>query len=296
MLMKKIVPFLFIITFIAYCNVNAQIASESFDDITTLPGLGWVETNVSNPIGTLGYFQGNTTVFGPYTTAGYLAVNYNSTAGTGTISNWMISPIMTLNNTDVVTFWTRTAAASTWPDRLQVRLNPLGTTAIANENSVGDFTILLVEVNPDLTAGGYPEEWTQFTGIVSGLTGPTACRVGFRYFVTDGGPTGNNSNYVGIDEFLVQENNSVPEINLNSFSTYPNPAEEFINIRTGSSLSGNYSVQIVNALGQIVKTELINMSPFSDVRIDLGIPSGTYAIRIIDDQNNIAGIKSFVVR
>lgn len=298
MLMKKIVPFLIILTFIAYCNVNAQIASENFDDYTALPGLGWVESNMSDPVGSLGYFQGNPTVFTAYNGAdsAYLAVNYNSTSGTGTISNWMISPIITLENGDVVAFRTTTAPASTWPDRLQLRLNPSTTTAIPDANSVGDFTILLAEVNPDLTTGGYPETWTQFTGIVSGLTGPTACRIGFRYYVTNGGPSGSNSNFIGIDEFIVTEGNSISEVNMNSFSTFPNPAEEFIYMRTGSSLSGNYNLQIVNALGQIVKTQQVSLSPFSDSRVELGIPSGTYAIRIIDEQNKIAGIKTFIVK
>ena len=39
------------------------------------------------------------------------------------------------------------------------------------------------------------------TVTVSGLAGPTQGRLAFRYFVTNGGPTGLNSNYFGIDTF-----------------------------------------------------------------------------------------------
>jgi len=207
---------LFIIACITLAISNMTIAqtivfNEGFEDITLLPGQGWVETNLSATIGSVGYFQGNTTVFSAYqgTATSYLGVNFNSTTGNNTISNWMISPQMTLENGDVVSFWTR-CAGSTYPDRLQLRLNPTGTTnAGATATSVGDFTVLLSEVNPSLTAGGYPDVWTEFTATISGLTGPTSCRIAFRYFVTSGGPSGANSDYIGIDEFSVTRTTTV---------------------------------------------------------------------------------------
>jgi len=204
--MKKIVSFFLILLFIACFHAKAQttILSDSFDDITLLPGLGWVETNMSTPIGSLGYFQGNVTVVASYATSVYLAVNFNSVSGASTISNWKITPQLTLNNGDVIKFWSRTADASTWPDRLQFRLNTLGTTNVgADANSVGDFATLLLDINPTLTVGGYPVVWTEYTITLTGLTGPTTCRLAFRYYVTNGGPSGSNSNYVGIDEFTV---------------------------------------------------------------------------------------------
>lgn len=196
-----------VILFIFFCfTAKSQITilSESFDDITLLPGQGWVEINKSNPIGSIGYFQGNTTVFPPYQTSGYIAVNYNSVTGANTISNWLITPQLTLQNGDVIKFWTRTVAASSWPDRLQVRLNMSGTTNVGPDaNSVGDFTIPLLDINPNLTVGGYPETWTEYTITLSGIPVPTLCRIAFRYYVTNGGPNGANSNYIGIDEFKI---------------------------------------------------------------------------------------------
>ncbi|MBE2235907.1 MAG: choice-of-anchor J domain-containing protein, partial [Anaerolinea sp.] len=46
---------------------------------------------------------------------------------------------------------------------------------------------------------GYPQSWTQYTVTLSGLPANASGRLAFRYFVTDGGPSGNNSNYIGID-------------------------------------------------------------------------------------------------
>jgi len=64
------------------------------------------------------------------------------------------------------------------------------------------------DINPNLLASGatsYPTTWTQFT-----LTIPStgSGRVGFRYFVTNGGPSGTNGNFIGIDSLNIV---AVPE-------------------------------------------------------------------------------------
>jgi hypothetical protein len=75
---------------------------------------------------------------------------------------------------------------------------------------VGDFSTLLLSVNPNLATGiaNYPNTWTQYTATVSGLAGPTSGRFAFRYHVTNGGPNGANSNYIGIDTLSYE---AVPE-------------------------------------------------------------------------------------
>ena len=44
----------------------------------------------------------------------------------------------------------------------------VGTTA----TSVGDFTTLLLDINPTYTTTGYPNVWTNFVVTISGLAGP----------------------------------------------------------------------------------------------------------------------------
>ena len=73
----------------------------------------------------------------------------------------------------------------------------VGTTA----TDVGDFTALLLDINPTYTLSDYPNVWTQFTVTVSGVASPTTGRLALRYFVENGGPTGANSDYIGIDTF-----------------------------------------------------------------------------------------------
>ena len=185
----------------------ANLLTEDFDDITTLAGAGYTFVNASDAIGTTDWAQGSTTVFDAQAGApeAYVSANYNNTAGS-IISNWMVTPVLNLENGDEITFWTRTATASNWPDRLEIRLSPDGSaTAPASPTDVGSYTELLLEINPALAAGGYPEVWTEFTAVVSGLTGAVNTSVAFRYFVTDGGPTGSNSNYIGIDTLSIDE-------------------------------------------------------------------------------------------
>lgn len=176
---------------------------EGFDDISTLPGSGWYAVNLSNPLGVTNWFQGNYTVFPAYDgdPVAYIGANYNNTAGAGTISNWLLTPVQSLQNGDVMTFYTRTVQNASFPDRLQVRLsiNGASTDVGTSETSVGDFNILLLDINPTYIIGGFPEAWTQYSVTITGLSGTESGRFAFRYFVEDGGPYGNNSDYFGID-------------------------------------------------------------------------------------------------
>jgi hypothetical protein len=211
--------------------VLGQSFSEEFEDITTLAGAGWAFDNNSTTAGVLSWapsvesmtprdrgtdFQGTTTVFPAFSGAGYIADNYNATTGAGTISDWLITPAVTIQNGDTVSFWTSTAAGSIWPDRLQLRMSLAGTSVNCGTlpEDVGDFTTLLVEVNPTLASGGYPEVWTQYSATITGVGAPTQGRFAFRYYVTNGGPSGSNSNYIGVDLF---EYGAVP-VELQSFS------------------------------------------------------------------------------
>lgn len=206
--------------------------SEGFEDITNLPG--WVMDNQSSPVGSADWFQGNGTSTFPAQAGGtdeYIAVNYNSTAGSD-ICNWLVLPDLGFLQT--LSFWTRTATGSTWPDRLFLLHSPTGGTTTGDcFTDFGDFTNSLVEVNPALVTGGYPEDWTQFTSNIN-ATG----RFAFVYFVADGGPTGNNSNYIGIDS--VEWVAGSPEADMGITKT---------NNASGSTVVGDtvtYSLTVVN--------------------------------------------------
>ncbi|MCZ4320229.1 choice-of-anchor J domain-containing protein, partial [Aequorivita viscosa] len=186
---------------------QATLLTEDFDDITTLPGAGFTFVNASDVVGSTDWFQGNDAVFPAQSGAStaYIGANFNNTAGS-VINNFMITPVLNLENGDEIIFWTRVPTGSTFPDRLEVRISPDGANVDpTGPADVGSYTELLLEINPSLTVGGYPETWTQFTVAITGLTGATDTRVAFRYWVTNGGPAGSNSDYIGIDTLTIEE-------------------------------------------------------------------------------------------
>lgn len=182
-------------------SANAQSFTESFD-VNTGYGAGasgvgtsdmtwvWQNNSIGGP-GLTTWFDGNATVFPAQAGASYLGANFNSSTGANNIDTWLMSEVRTFNVGDTISFYTRTADGSIWPDRLRLALSLNG----ASTNAV-DFSNVLVSVNEGLTQGGYPETWTQFsTTLTVGGTG----RFAFNYNVPNGGPSGSNSNYIGLD-------------------------------------------------------------------------------------------------
>jgi sulfur transfer complex TusBCD TusB component (DsrH family) len=204
--MKKLLLSLKVLIVACTLQVHSQAFIENFNDITTLPASGWSLQNVSVAVGSTNWFQGsNVAAGGPFDSFNgaanaYIGTNFNNTGSLGTISNWLVTPNRTLKNGDVLTFYTKKATPDTYPDRLEVRMSTNGaSTAVGSGATVGDFTTLLLSINPTLTTGVYPTAWTQYTITISGLSAPTSGRLAFRYFVTSAGFSGTNSDYIGID-------------------------------------------------------------------------------------------------
>lgn len=206
--------------------VRAQQINEGFEG--TYPPTGWLVRNQSTAIGTNTNCWNQFTGVTPWATHagnGQTGANFNCTSGANTISGWLITSQLTaLQNGNDVSFWTRKSTPDSFPDRLEVRLcldttpdscGAAGSTG-ATSTDVGSFTNLLVSVNPTLITGVYPTTYTQFTVTLAGLpAGLNNGRVAFRYFVTDGGPAGNNSDIISIDDVLVTDTTPVE---LMSFS------------------------------------------------------------------------------
>lgn len=286
-------------------SAQAQYFTEEFEDITTLPASGWEEFNMSSPTGGLGYFQGDTdtaggTPFMPHSGIGFLGVNYNSAGNApgATISNWMISPEVTLTNGDVITFYTRTvdSASTVYPDRLQVRYSTNGSSNDigANETSVGDFTNLLIDINENYSTSGfptgYPFTWQRYDLVISGLSAATQGRFAFRYFVEDGGPQGASSNYIGIDSLsfhagVISVNEIDPSVVL---SVYPNPTSDVANLVFNKNLTEDVAVNVYDMTGRLVLSDEmyqgqlnaeISVRTLSAGAYIIDINSGAYRVR-----------------
>lgn len=184
-------------------SASANALSENFDN--GIPS-GWTINNLSQPLGVTNWFQGTPDVFEAHEGAddSFVAANFNAGAGTSSISDWLIMPTSTYHNGDTLSFFTRTADFSFYPDRLDLRFSSVGGTDVGESaGSVGTFSTLLLSINPNEELFGYPDTWTKYSVTLSGLTGATNGAFAFHYVVNDGGPNGFNSNYIGIDTLKV---------------------------------------------------------------------------------------------
>lgn len=82
--------------------------------------------------------------------------------------------------------------------------------------------------------------------------------------------------------------------NTNVIKVFPNPAKTHVFINTGNySLMNNYSIRIVNNLGQQVFNKLINQQQFD---IDLSaLSAGLYLLQIINAQNTIIDTRKIII-
>ena len=116
----------------------------------------------------------------------------------------MLTPEITFDGSTSISFYTKAANAG-WEDGLEVRVSSAGasTNLGSTATDVGDFTTLLLQVNPGLD-GNYPAGWTQFTLTnADGIPSSGSGRIAFRYYVTSGGPSGSNSDIIGIDSVSI---------------------------------------------------------------------------------------------
>ncbi|WP_051190444.1 T9SS-dependent choice-of-anchor J family protein [Kaistella palustris] len=261
-----------------FANAQTTLLSEGFN---TVPVAGWTTTNQSTTVGSTGWFQGNTTVFnaqaGPATS--YIGANFNNTTGANTISNWLITPQVMVQDGDVLKFWTRTTTGAPFADRLEVRSSVGATPTLpTGATGVGSFSNVHLTINPSLITGptGYPDVWTEYTITVSGVSPtPVALNFAFRYFVTSGGPSGNNSNFIGIDTLsLVRPALAVSNTGKSTVSIYPNPTADYLNVNAASKVS---KVEIFDISGKNVKAELV------DGKVDVqNLAKGSYIIKITE--------------
>ncbi len=218
-------------------KANAQSFTEGFENLGTL--VDWYSANNSDSVG-LGWFKGQPLTFFPAqagTDSSYIAANFQSTTAVSSnganISNWLFTPNRVFNNGDVISFYTRTVVnPAQFVDNLQVRFSGNGTSLNVGTTSasVGDFTTLLLEINPTLSTTVYPAVWTQYTITISGLGGATSGRVAFRYVVPNGGAgSTTKSYYIGIDTYSYTSNTSVTDATVSNVYTLGTIAKPFIN-------------------------------------------------------------------
>ncbi|REC46701.1 MULTISPECIES: T9SS-dependent choice-of-anchor J family protein [Chryseobacterium] len=283
-------------------NAQTNVYSYGFDTAFT----NWTTSNQSSPVTTSVWTKatyatpltnplfgsGNTTTV-PVGQAGgansFALVNYTSTSGAGTISNWLFTNAIDVKDGDIVSFYSRKGTDGTidYPDRLELRY-ALAAGAVlptTGASAVGSFTNLGVSVNPNLASGFvYPKTWTKYSFNVTGVgANPVPVRFAFRYYVTDGGPSGSNSDLIGIDTFSIDRPTlSTNDVALNekSISVYPNPTTDYISIKSADKFS---NIEVFDIAGKKVEVKVegdkINVKHLN---------SGSYIISMESKGNKIS--------
>ncbi|MBC7940207.1 MAG: choice-of-anchor J domain-containing protein [Chitinophagaceae bacterium] len=172
------------------------VLSEGFDDVAALTASGWVFTNASTSAG-LTWFQGNSGIYGAQFGAAdsYAAANFNSTTAlSGVVDNWLISPELAVGAGSTLSFFTRASDAGFF-DLLEVRFSSGASAAAA------DFSTLVGTVGSAAGATYPAAAW-----VAVSFTLPTAAsgRFALRYSV----PNALDASYIGVDSLTVT---AVPE-------------------------------------------------------------------------------------
>ncbi|HYE15089.1 MAG TPA: choice-of-anchor J domain-containing protein, partial [Pyrinomonadaceae bacterium] len=183
---------------------------ESFDNVgptnsgqdgpQNLIGRGWVFRNQSSPRGATTWHHGYSPDVqpgwpSPQAGEGYVAVESSSTDFFGgRVSNWAILPqVQGQRAGDTLTFYVTNLYSHNTPT-LQVRYSPGGGTGTGSgADAVGDFTQLLLDINP-LPVGG----WNRYS-----VTLPGPGRVALRYYVAQACNFGCSVSYTGIDTLSI---------------------------------------------------------------------------------------------
>lgn len=171
---------------------TSNILKEDFVSVYKLPDNDWKFVNNNAPGITAQWRQGSAGYKGY---SGFSAYSYKSSpdeyalisgsygyvGGPTEISSWMITRKMLLRNGNMIRFYTRSASPGS-TDRLQVLLSETSDSYDPGNTpaSVGVFTKLLLDINPNRIANGYPADWTLQTVTVSGLNGSIKTRLAFR--------------------------------------------------------------------------------------------------------------------
>ncbi|TMI63623.1 MAG: hypothetical protein E6H07_12680 [Bacteroidetes bacterium] len=222
---KTILPialFLSVSVFLASCKndeylltpppISDQSFSEEFETTSGATGNGWTFINKSSPIGAGGWIGGTFAPTLPLFSGSGYAYSFNTVAQgdagytiESTISNWIVSKPIMLQNGDKIVFYTNSLTLDLTATGLELRMNKHNNgTNVGDGDDPGDFDETLTTVNTFQTvnaADSYPTTWTRFEGTVRGLNKPVEGRIALRYFVPHNYQYNAATTIVAVDRF-----------------------------------------------------------------------------------------------
>ena len=192
--------------------VSNQSFIEEFDTVSVSLSRGWTIINANTPkdpvLSTLVWQQAGDVIpwFNAFSSNGTYTGFIGASANTSgvllpvnvipVVSNWLISPLITMQNGDKISFYTRTRffdAQNDYSNRLQLRVTYSESFDVGAGNEPGAFTGLLLDINPayenqrraNPSPIAFPADWTRFEATITGLNQPVNGRFAFRYYISD---------------------------------------------------------------------------------------------------------------
>ena len=266
--MKKVLAGVVVLSLIfSFCpnSTDAQL-TEGFDNPTNLcpPETdgeivnGWMGALRSDTIGSTGIFNFGLPALGDFEEGDFslVSMNFNNAqlSANDVTSTWLMSPEVTLNNGDNISFYA-ISADSAFPDRLLVRMSTSGASLDVGIGpmDVGDFGTILLDINPDYQEGVFIRQWVNYQATITGLDGPTQGRIALHYFNLFMNVNGDN---IQIDSFeLSPEKLLLGDVNCDGVVDLLD-IEPFVDAIT----TGTFSVKSDVNEDQVV--DLLDVAPF----------------------------------
>ena len=177
-----------------------------------------------------------------------------STGSNGANNDWFITPAVIIGNSTTFSFWARSANNTYGLEQFRV--------AVSNDDQ--NYTYIAGSTTTAISA---PVSWTQYSYDLSQYAGQTlyiaiicVSNDAFAFFIDD----------INISGIQSAPNERTDEVNI-----YPNPANDLVTI---SLPIDNAQIDIVNVLGQIVKT--VNTTSANETISLEGMERGMYFFSI----------------
>ncbi len=274
---------------------SSVIFAEMFNG-PVFPPPGWITVNRDSSMLPPWFLGTSTSKFVPYEGTGFAADNFQRANGTY-IDDYLISPaipgIAQPGFVDSLKFWARSALnsppAANFPDSLMILLSTTGT-------DTSNFTIFLDYFSVPKTG------WTLKTYPLTGRIPPNSnVHIAFRYLHYFGGPSGDNSDFVGVDFVHIKRGLPTSVTILPSSphtftlaQNYPNPFNPSTTIRFELAEQSAVQLAVYNIFGQQI-CSLVNahrgpgtFSVVWDGRNSAGVDaaSGVYLYRLTTNASN----------